>query len=267
MKTRNNRLSGKRIGGQGLLAGLFVCLLLGPSAFAKGDANSTCKASFVKGQVEVGATADGPFKKLKRNRKVMAGSFVKTHANARVELKFKNGSVLRIGPSSMMRLAGANINSESSEVQVDATLIGGKAWANVAKMVGSESSFEVKTENAVAGVRGTVFRVDLDKDKATVVKVYNGAVAVSNSPFFSDKPSGSKSLAPIDPKRQQIASPFQEISKKEWEQVVQRMMVVKVGGNGDMSQAMAFSQKDDKMQDPDWVNWNLACDSGNCDAY
>ncbi len=264
--TRNGyRANG--IGGHGLLAGLAVCLLLGTSAFAKGGAEPNCKASFVKGQVEVGATAEGPFKKLKRNKKVMPGSFVKTHANARVELKFKNGSVLRIGPSSLMKLAGANITSQSSEVQVDATLIGGKAWANVAKMVGSESSFEVKTENAVAGVRGTVFRVDLGKDKATVVKVYNGAVAVSNSPFFSDKPSGTKSLSPIDPKRQQIASPFQEISKKEWEQVVQRMMVVKVGGNGDMSQAVAFSQKDDKVQDPDWVNWNLACDSGDCDAY
>ena len=250
-----------------IVSSLSVALLMSTGVFAKGNAVASAKATFVKGKAEVGASAEGPFKKLKRNKKVLAGSILKTYDNARVELRFKDGSILRVGPNSTLKLSGANLNSKSSEVQVNATLIGGKAWANVSKMVGTESSFEVKTHNAVAGVRGTVFRVDLDQDQATVVKVYNGAVAVSNSPFFTDKPAGKKSLSPIDPSRKQIAAPFQEISKKEWEQVVKRMMIVKVDSGGNMGQAMAFNEKQDKMQDPDWVNWNLACDKGNCDAY
>lgn len=249
------------------VSSLSMALLMSTGVLAKGKDVATAKATFVKGKAEVGATADGPFKKLKRNKKVMAGSFLKTHENARVELRFKDGSILRVGPSSTLQLSGANLDSKSSEVQVNATLIGGKAWANVSKMVGTESSFEVKTHNAVAGVRGTVFRVDLDQDQATVVKVYNGAVAVSNSPFFTDKAAGKKSLSPIDPGRKQIAAPFQQISKKEWEQVVKRMMIVKVGGDGTMSDAVAFNESQDKMQDPDWVSWNLACDKGDCDAY
>ena len=60
---------------------------------------------------------------------------------------------------------------------------GYKAWAKVSKMVGSEARFEVKTENAVAGVRGTVFRVNVEEDAATVVKVYEGAVVVQQSIF------------------------------------------------------------------------------------
>ena len=44
---------------------------------------------------------------------------------------------------------------------------------------GGEARFEVKTENAVAGVRGTTFRVDAASDKLVVVRVYSGTVAVA----------------------------------------------------------------------------------------
>jgi len=224
------------------------------------------KVTFVKGVVETGPKADGAFTKLKRNKSVAPGHFVKTGENSRAELKFSDGSVLRIGPSSLLHVKEASFDKKTKAVTVDATVIGGKAWANVSKLVGSESKFEVTSHNAVAGVRGTVFRVNVDRDDATVVKVYDGAVAVSNSPFFSDKPA-SASVTPIDPNRQQIAAPFQEVSKKEWEQIVKRMMEVHIGPDGNMSQANTFTADQDKVEDPDWVNWNLACDKGDCDAY
>jgi hypothetical protein len=224
-------------------------------------------ASFVKGTVESGPSAEGPFTKVKRNDALTGGTFLRTGENARAEVKFTDGSVIRVGPSSTLHLAAAGFDASKKEVKVDATLVGGKAWANVAKLVGSEAKFEVKSANAVAGVRGTVFRINVEKDAATVVKVYDGAVAVSNSPFFSDKPDKNAALTPIDPNRRQIAAPFQEISKKEWEQVVARMMETRVAADGQMSTATAFTSDKDKLEDPEWVNWNLACDKGNCDAY
>jgi len=236
--------------------------LLSSSANAAGAAVAT----FVKGTVEVGAAEAGPMKKLKRNGEIPLGSFVKTGEDSRAELKFSDGSVLRLGPASTLKVEAGAFDATKKEVKVDATLVGGKAWANVSKLVGSESKFEVRSANAVAGVRGTVFRINVERDAATVVKVYDGAVAVSNSPFFAD--SGKKaSLEPIDPNRRQIAAPFQEISKKEWEQVVARMMEVRVGADGTMNNAAPFTADKDKVEDPEWVNWNLACDKGTCDAY
>jgi hypothetical protein len=242
----------------------FALVLLAEPGVAGGAKGP--KATFVKGEVGVSATQDGEFKKLKRGRKVAPGNYVRTGDGARAELKFPDGSIVRIGPGSLMHVKESGFDGKTKEVKVETALIGGKAWANVAKVMGSEAKFQVKTQNAVAGVRGTVFRVNIDKDAATVVKVYNGAVAVSNSPFFTNQ-AEPKSLGPISKDRKQIAAPFQQVSKKEWEQIVQKMMVVRVGADGSMSKASTFTEEEDQMDEAEWVRWNVSCDKGNCNDY
>lgn len=246
-----------------------LSLLLLPSV---GDAKEGQgpEATFVKGDVEFGASAEGPMERLKKMRKVPPGSFVKTGEGARLELKFPDGSVVRVGPSSMVHITASGFDPKSKEVQVEANVVSGQVWANVSKLVGSEARFQVKTQNAVAGVRGTVFRVNIDRDKATVVKVYNGAVAVSNSPFFSNQGKESAGVGPIRQDRKEIAPPFQQISKKEWEQRVEKMMQVRVGPDGTMSKAASFTVEEEKQADAaeaEWVNWNLSCDQGACDGF
>lgn len=245
-----------------LLAMVFV-----QPAFAKSKGP---KATFVKGAVETGKSETGKFKRLKRSKRVKPGRYVKTGEDGRAELTFADGSVMRIGPNSMLHVAESGFNKKTKDVTVSAQLIGGKAWAKVSKLAGADAKFELKSENAVAGVRGTVFRVNIDKDDATVVKVYDGAVAVSNAPHFEKKEKESTPDAPASPikaTRKQIATPYTQISKDEWEQVVATMMEVRVGSDGKMAKASAFTPADDEAQDPTWVSWNLACDAGNCDAY
>ncbi|MBL90859.1 MAG: hypothetical protein CMH56_03495 [Myxococcales bacterium] len=226
------------------------------------------KASIVKGQVEVGTSKDGPWKRLKRNRRVQPGNFVKTGSGAKAELKYGDGSVIRVASNSILHLEQAGFAAKSSEVQVKSNLVAGKAWAKVSKMVGSEARFEVKTENAVAGVRGTVFRVNVEEDAATVVKVYEGAVAVSNSPFFNAAKKKTMKKAPVDFKGRKEIDPttlFQEVSKKKWEQLVGQMMQVRVRADGSMDKAESFTAEADVAGDKDWVAWNQGCDQGKCE--
>jgi len=249
----------------------FALLFVAVDTEAKGAKGP--KAAFVKGDVEVGDKADGKFKSLKRNRRVEPGQFVRTGEDARAELQFDDGSVVRIGPASVLHVGQVGFDAKSKEVSVETTLVGGKAWANVAKLVGSEAKFKVKTENAVAGVRGTVFRVNIDRDKASVVKVYNGAVAVSNSPFFANAgaaPDPSDAISPIKKDRKLLAkNPFEQVSKKEFEQIVAQMMQVTVRADGSMEKATAFTMDQDKVDEAEaeWVNWNMSCDTGECADY
>lgn len=247
-----------------LAAGALALFAVGAEAGGAGKA--AAKATFVKGDVTVGASADGKaepaFARVKRGQELVPGSVVKTGEGSRAEITFADGSVVRIGPAAELRLDGAAFDGKSKEVKVDATLVAGQAWAKVSKLVGDESKFQVKTQNAVAGVRGTVFRVNVERDEATVVRVYNGAVAVA-APLLT----GSEEAlppGPIDPNRKPIQKPFTEISMKEFEHLLGKMMQIRIAKNTPVSEAAPtpFTAEEDSKSEPEWVRWNSTRDAG-----
>ena len=240
--------------------------LFAAHAQAGSGPKGAAKATFIKGEVTAGASADGKaeptFARVKRGQELVAGSILKTGEGSRAEITFSDGSVVRVGPSAELKLDGASFDGQSKEVKVDATLVAGQAWAKVSKLVGDESKFQVKTQNAVAGVRGTVFRVNVERDEATVVRVYNGAVAVA-APMLtgSEEPEVT---GPIDPNRKPIAKPFTEVSKKEFEHVLGKMMQIRIGKGGTVAAATPtpFTEEEDTKAEPEWVRWNSARDAG-----
>jgi FecR protein len=102
------------------------------------------------------------------------GDVVETAPGGRVEISFANGTLLRIGESSRVELREAPVSGGAFR----ARLLLGNLWAKVHKLIAGEH-FEVETENAVAGVRGTEFRVEAAGGKSEdLVRVYEGAVEV-----------------------------------------------------------------------------------------
>lgn len=240
-------------------AAMGTLVLLGA---AVAEAGAQPKATFIKGDVSVfvGGATEGA--RLKRNQEVAPGSTVKTGDGARAELTFPDGSVVRVGPGSALKVEAAAFNGKSKEVQVEATLVAGQAWAKVAKLAGDDPKFQVKTNNAVAGVRGTVFRVNVDRDEATVVKVYNGAVAVA-APIIAASTATDTGSA-VNPERKPIAAPFQEVSKKEFEHLLGKMMAIRIPKNTPVSAAAPapFTSEEDSQAEPEWVRWNAERDLG-----
>ncbi len=250
---------------QNLIAG-FVLAGAAAVAFAAttteaAPATAAPKASFVKGDVTAGPA--GALAKVKRGQQLAAGDSVKTGEGARAELTFPDGSVVRIGPSSELKLDGAAFDGKSKQVKVEAELVGGSAWAKVATLVGKDAQFKVKTQNAVAGVRGTVFRVNVDKDEATVVKVYNGSVAVGGAPAFLKGDDAECKANPIKCNRKEIAPPMHEVDVKQFEHLLGQMMQVRIGKEGASAAVpTTFTTEEDTKDEPEWVRWNNARDSG-----
>jgi hypothetical protein len=243
-----------------VLLGMF---LLAATPIGAGPPASAPKATFVKGDVQAGPTG-GALARVKRGQVIDAGSTVKTGDGARAELTFPDGSVVRVGPSSELRLDGASFDGKTKQVKVDAEVVGGKAWAKVATLVGKDSQFKVKTQNAVAGVRGTVFRVNVEKDEATVVKVYNGSVAVGGAPAFLDAAGDADCKAnPIKCGRKEIAAPFREVTVDQFEHILGQMMQVRIGRDGAKAATpTSFTAEDDSKSEPEWVRWNSVRDAG-----
>ena len=190
--------------------------------------------------------AGGKAEKLASGSLVYQDDLVETGVRTRLEVKLPDRSVIRLGPQSKLRLTTAVFGKGVADRKVSASLLVGQIWAKVEKVVGGESRFEVQTRNAVAGVRGTTFRVDARQDQSCVVKVYSGAVAVAAGKVPRPGHAAAK-------ERRQVSGP-QPVSREQWERLVGKMMQVAVSADGSPGEPEAFALAA-PAADP-WEAWN-----------
>ena len=213
---------------------------------------------------EATRAAGGKAEGLAVGKAVFQGDVLETQKRTRLEVKLADGSVVRLGPSSRAEVQAAAFGKTVEDRNVSAKLLVGKVWANVAKAVGGEQRFEVKTENAVAGVRGTTFRVDAATDRSVVVKVYSGTVAVASGPIPRPEHGGVpetqvKVGSPPSGKRErvQIAGP-QPVTREQWEKIVTNMMEVRVSSDGVPGEPAKFALA--SPGEDEWEEWNRSRD-------
>jgi hypothetical protein len=239
--------------------------LVGAALLLGGDASGAPRApagtvTFLAG--EATRSAGGKAEALALGKPVYQGDLLETQKRTRLEVKLADQSVLRLGPSSKAEVAEAAFGKTVEERNVSAKLVVGKVWANVAKAVGGEQKFEVKTENAVAGVRGTTFRVDAATDRSVVVKVYGGTVAVASGTIPRPEHKGAAAEGEVQPaggkpKRQQIAGP-QQVTREQWEKIVTNMMEVHVSSDGVPTEPAKFALAEPGQDE--WEEWNRSRD-------
>jgi hypothetical protein len=238
---------GRRLLLAGALGAAALAVMGGRAALAAAPARAG-SVTFLAG--EATRTAAGKAEKLAVGSAIYEGDALATGKRTRLEVTLADGSVIRLGPVATAQLTTATFGRTAEDRKVTARLGVGNAWAKVAKTVGGESRFEVQTENAVAGVRGTTFRVDAAKDRSVVVRVYAGTVAVAGGGLPRPAHGGPR------PERKQIDGP-QEVTREQWEKIVTTMMEVRVSAEGVPAEPVAFAA------DPkdDWERWNQARDA------
>ncbi|HET7826554.1 MAG TPA: FecR family protein [Anaeromyxobacter sp.] len=227
------------------VAGVALLAAPAPAAVARPAGSVT----FVSG--EATRSAAWRTERLAPGTPVFAGDALETRRRTRLEVRLADESVLRLGPLSRAVVEEAAFGSTPEDRKVSAKLVVGKIWANVAKAVGGEARFEVQTDNAVAGVRGTTFRVDAAKDRSVVVKVYSGTVAVAGGRV--PRPGHG---APRE--RREVPGP-EEVSREQWEKLVGAMMQVKVSAAGVPAEPERFALS--KAGRDEWEEWNRSRDA------
>lgn len=99
---------------------------------------------------------------------------VKTGADSRAEVGIGRGGCVRMDESSHLLITQLQ---EGGKTSVKA-LIGG-VWVTIQKALTGGGSFEVEMPSAVASVKGTVFRCDVEEDGESSTYVYDGEVEVA----------------------------------------------------------------------------------------
>ncbi|MDQ6787985.1 MAG: FecR family protein [Acidobacteriota bacterium] len=101
---------------------------------------------------------------------------LRTGAGQRLEITLKDGSVMRISPNSALEFNPCDETKPGNPIKVKTIL--GKTWYHITKALGGDNKFEVETERALVGVRGTTFEVSYDpKSTISTVHVIEGTVS------------------------------------------------------------------------------------------
>jgi hypothetical protein len=196
---------------------------------------------------------------LKKGDSVKKDQAIRVATQSRIELRFPDGTVMRLSEKSRLKMSDLAFNKQTQGKTVKVDLAVGKLWANVKRLATPDSSVEVKTSNAVAGVRGTVYRVNVDEDQSALVKVYDGAVYVANPPRDTTKPIDKVTEPHPVAGPHEVAPPMHEVSMEEWVVIVKAMQQISISSQGVASKPQDFDPQADA---DDWVNWNQERDKG-----
>jgi hypothetical protein len=151
----------------------FWCVVLSFGLFSSvALAEDTTKLTPEKGEVWT-TPVNGKEKSVQDSVWLEAGASIRTGKSGRALLTFKDGSEMTLQPMSRMKLSP---HSRFQQAKRSVILFLGRLLSKVQPQV--SQSYEVKTANAVCGVRGTQFETAVADDGTTLLQVQSGKVGM-----------------------------------------------------------------------------------------
>lgn len=131
----------------------------------------------VRGTVEI--TRAGTVKVVGSGMEVLPGDVLTTAEASAAAVTFFDSSRAALDANSSLRIDEARINAAVPRRQnIKLTLIGGRVWSRILKLLDAESSYDVAYNGVVSGVRGTAFVVT-GKDTTAMIDVFDGTIGIS----------------------------------------------------------------------------------------
>ncbi|MBJ6726736.1 FecR domain-containing protein [Geomonas sp. Red875] len=162
-----------------------ILCLVGSSAFAA----TIAKVTNCSGSIFFRDRNNVPYQKLDKGKSLAEGGWVKTGANGWIELTLIDNSRFTIANNSELELASLHVDRNKKEGVFNLTQ--GKLRSSVTKLSGQQTSYQVRSKTAVAGIKGTEFLM-LSEGPANVFFGNEGTVKVSGQQEGSEPlPPGS----------------------------------------------------------------------------
>ncbi|MDD2670911.1 MAG: FecR family protein [Syntrophales bacterium] len=195
------------------------------------------------------------WQQLRTGAALKGGDQVSVEARSRMEIRLADRSVMRFAENTRFRISKIDVSDGSGSRTASVNMVMGKTWANIAKSLGAKPNYEISSRNAVCGVRGTLYRMDVEDNQSVLVRVYEGEVSVSGAPKGAE-PTGVE--GPPDRVSGPVSVPGPKpVSMEEWIYIVKSMQQIRIGGDGIPQKPESFTESEDRDA---WVDWNRALD-------
>ena len=213
------------------------------------------KVTLLEGTASVTSDGESQRHPLQVGDVMKDGDRVSTGPKSRLEIVLMNKTVLRFADSTRFKISQIGCNEKSKTEYVRVRLLLGRTWANVNKTVGAKTDFALSCENAVAGVRGTVYRMNVNDDKSVLVRVYGGMVHVTGGGAIIEPPKEIEAPHRIAGPR--VVPGPEKVTLEEWTYLLKSMQQVSIKGDGTAEKPRDFTLEEDKNE---WVDWNKSRD-------
>lgn len=223
------------------------------SAFIFLEDDSVAKISFPVGNVHVIPKGKTQMAKAGFNYKLYSGDKVRTQKKSRCEIKYNDGSIVRIDQQSIYTIV--NYQQKGKKKKVESFLSIGSIWANIKKLAGKTDNWLLRGPSAVVAVRGTVYRMDANADSTSKVLVYEGSVNVAPPSWDPTGAStgGKKDSKPKYVKGPSVVSGPKVVSLEEWVEIVKAQQQIVVQPDGSYKKSEFNMDEDAKSS---WVKFN-----------
>ncbi len=238
-----------------LLSGVF-------SLYAK---EMAAKITRITGECLVLRKGEKDWAKAAVKMPLYAGDRLRTKINTKVEVKFHDGSVIRIAALSDFEVKSASKDDKTGENNIDVKTKKGNYWTKFKKST-AQSNLNQELPTAITGVRGTVYRIEVDEDGKTVLRVYKGKVEIKTwleavegqmVPKLKEGDGEKKEHKQVGPPKE-VTGP-KEISMEEWVRTVEAMQQITLYPDKAPEDPAKFDAEEDS-KDP-WVKWNKEMDA------
>mgnify|MGYP000149917898 CR=1 FL=1 len=151
---------------------------------------ASVQVQFVDGEHQI--ARDGKLIKLTQESELLLGDELRLNGQGSVTLKFADGSEMTLSDDIIISFDHLTQYGQTGMVDTRVRINQGKMEIRAEKQHGAGSRLDIASASAVTSVRGTVFRVGVDKSNpnASLVEVIEGEVAVSQEGKSVSLPEG-----------------------------------------------------------------------------